>query len=231
MLQQLARNVDRLLGTYTMPGFKALRGVYDGTASRNPSRQDMRRMLVLGVFMATAGIGGCAMGIENSSERSGEHGSEGDSEHAARNAGQDNVRIGEAEGEESGGFLTLDETYDTVRKGARLIIGYHAADHTFVGTVENTTSAILLQVRVEVHLSNGVELGPTTPVDLLPGQTTAVSLKAATEPFDGWTPHAEVGAGEHGTAGSEDKNNREHDIEVQDDGATRGEDETASRSP
>ncbi|MXY98067.1 MAG: hypothetical protein F4Z29_10045 [Gemmatimonadetes bacterium] len=56
-------------------------------------------------------------------------------------------------------------------------------------------------VRVEVHLSNGTELGPTTPVDLAPGESVDVSLAATEEPFTGWTPHAEVGEGEHGSGG------------------------------
>ncbi len=229
MLQQLARNVDRLLGTCTPPGFNALRGVDDGTAGRNPSRRDMRMMLVLVVFAATAGIGGCATGIESSSEHGVEHGSEGDGAHAARDAAQDNVQSGASGREESDGFLTLDETYDTVRKGARLIIGYQAGNNAFVGTVENVTDAILSQVRVEVHLSNGVELGPTTPVDLRPGQTTAVRLRATTETFDGWTPHAEVGADEHGTEDSEEQSHSAQDAEGPGDSAPRVGAETAFR--
>ena len=49
-----------------------------------------------------------------------------------------------------------------VRNGARLILSYDAASNSFKGTVENTTSNVLTRVRVEVHLSNGAELGPTT---------------------------------------------------------------------
>ena len=59
--------------------------------------------------------------------------------------------------EESGTELTLDETYDKIRNGARLIISYDEQSNTFEGTVENTTDEILKQVRVEVHLSNGKE--------------------------------------------------------------------------
>ena len=162
----------------------------------------MRSMmiLVLVAFMVTAGIGGCAMGIESRGEHGAERGTASRNEHGAEDDTQDNVQAGEPGGEEAGALLTLDETYDTVRKGTRLIMSYHAPDNTFVGTVENTTGEALSQVRVEVHLSNGVELGPTTPVDLLPGQVIEVSLRATTEAFDGWTPHAEVGgaAGEHG---------------------------------
>jgi hypothetical protein len=109
--------------------------------------------------------------------------------------------------EESGEALTLDQTYDMVRNGARLIMGYDAQRNSFVGTVENTTNSTLRRVRVEVHLSNGVELGPTTPVDLAPGEKVDVALPATDQAIDGWTPHAEVGpgagggAGEHGPGG------------------------------
>ena len=64
-------------------------------------------------------------------------------------------------GEESSTELTLNETYDNVRNGARLILAYDAQSNSFKGTVENTTDETLQQVRVEVHLSNGTELGPT----------------------------------------------------------------------
>ena len=64
--------------------------------------------------------------------------------------------------EESGSQFAKDDVYDKTRSGARLILSYDADADAFVGTVENTTSDVLSQVRVEVHLSNGVELGPTT---------------------------------------------------------------------
>ena len=63
----------------------------------------------------------------------------------------------------------------------------------FEGTVKNTTSTILSEVRVEVHLSNGVELGPTSPVDLAPGEQIPIVLIAEGPTFDRWTAHPEVG--------------------------------------
>ena len=122
--------------------------------------------------------------------------------------------------EESANQLTLAETYDHTRNGARLIMAYDAATNTFKGTVENTTNAVLQQVRVEIHLSNSQgpdptdpELGPTTPVDLAPGQKIPVELIAVAEPFDMWVAHPEVGpmssggggegGGEHGGTGGE----------------------------
>ena len=76
-------------------------------------------------------------------------------------------------------------------------MNYDAASNSFIGTVENTTNNVLNQVRIEIHLSNGTELGPTTPIDLAPGEVVDVKLPATAAPFTGWTPHAEVGGGEH----------------------------------
>ena len=80
------------------------------------------------------------------------------------------------------------------RAGARLILNYDAASQSFVGTVANTTSGVLSNVRIEVHLSNGTELGPTTPIDLVPGDVIPVTLPAPGEIFDTWTAHPEVGS-------------------------------------
>ena len=115
-------------------------------------------------------------------------------------------------GEESGTLLTLDQTYDKVRGGARLILRYDRVAQAFSGTVDNTTDATLQQVRVEVHLSNGVELGPTTPEDLAPGGQIDVRLDAAGEEFTGWSPHAEVGpqSGAPGGEGSGGEGGGEH---------------------
>ena len=139
---------------------------------------------MLSALMATALIGGCA-----------------------RMAG-----VSPEGGEESGTLLALDQTYDKVRGGARLILRYDRESEAFIGTVENTTGATLQQVRVEVHLSTGVELGPTTPEDLAPGEQIDVRLDAAGERFTGWTPHAEVGpqSGAHGGEGTGGEGGGEH---------------------
>jgi hypothetical protein len=119
--------------------------------------------------------------------------------------------------EESGEMLALDATYDMVRNDARLVLSYDPALSSFVGSVENTAEQTLCRVRVEVHLSNGTELGPTTPIDLEPGEQSDVSLPAAEETFDGWTAHPEVsscdgeGSGEHEGEGEEGSG--EHDEE------------------
>lgn len=125
------------------------------------------------------------------------------------------------EGEESNTQLALNETYDHVRNGARLILTYDPQSNAFKGTVENTTSETLKQVRVEVHLSNGKELGPTKPGDLAPGEKRKIQLIATSTDFDGWTAHPEVGEGEHSSGGEHDKEDSEHGGEHD----TEGEDE------
>ena len=161
------------------------------------SMKDTLRLAVLFGFLAAAAIGGCTgMG----EMREGEHGG------------------GEGGEEESRTTLPLEQTYDAVRNGARLMLSYDAEANAFTGTVQNVTEATLSRVRVEVHLSNGTELGPTTPGDLAPGETRNVRLKATAEPFTGWTAHPEVGGGgesEHGpdgdSSGEQGERRGEHD--------------------
>ena len=97
------------------------------------------------------------------------------------------------EGTEGSGddSLALDETFDAVRSGARLILKYDAPSNSFKGTVENTINGVLDRVRIEVHLSNGTELGPTTPTDMAPGEVVTINLPATQASFTGWTAHAE----------------------------------------
>ena len=147
--------------------------------TNNRSIRSMKSVLLKALligFMGAAVAGGCA-GMHD--ERGGEHG---------------------AESEESGTLLALDQTYDVVRNGTHLVLRYDAEANAFVGMVRNVTDGTLRLVRVEVHLSNGTELGPTTPADLGPGEVRDVKLTATSAKFTGWTAHAEVGPG-HGAGG------------------------------
>ncbi len=131
-------------------------------------------------------------------ESGGEHGGGGEGAEGGGESG------GEGSGSEEGSSanqLAPDETFDMVRRGARLILSYDAGSNSFKGTVENTTSNALTRVRIEVHLSNGTELGPTTPIDLAPGQMATVKLPSTQASFTGWVAHAEVGSGGEGSGG------------------------------
>ncbi|MCY3920460.1 MAG: hypothetical protein OXG38_11755 [Chloroflexi bacterium] len=154
-------------------------------------------MLTAGIVVGCGGNGESNEGPESSGE-----GRESGGEHGA---GGEGGREGGGEGREGGGgeegsaaMLAPDETFDMVRAGARLILSYDAAGNAFTGTVENTTNSVLTRVRIEVHLANGTELGPTTPIDLAPGEVAAVSLPSTPASFSGWVAHAEVGSGEGG---------------------------------
>ena len=153
------------------------------------------------ILALISGIG-CASSTD---EEDGEHGANG--ELTGHLPGHEE---GDSEGEESGQQFAKDETYDQVRNGARLKLVYDAKTNAFVGTVENTTNQTLSKVRVEVHLSNGIELGPTTPTDLAPDQTINVELSAAGQDFNKWSAHPEVGSSEHG-GGEQHDEDGEHD--------------------
>lgn len=141
-------------------------------------------------------------------EGRGEHGGrEGREEHGGRAGG----------GEEGNVRVRKNETWKGVRNGAHLAIAYNPNTQSFQGTVRNTTSDTLPDVRVEVHLSNGAELGPTQRINLAPGQSASVELSAAHQRFTWWTTHPESGVEEeHGEEGGheeggEEKGNRPAD--------------------
>ena len=124
--------------------------------------------------------------------------------------------------EESGTQYALNESYDQVRNGARLTLVYDAQENSFVGTTCNTTDNTLKQVRVEIHLSNGVELGPTTPTDLSSGECTDVTLEATGDNFDARSAHPEVGesgSGEHGNGEGEGEQSEEGEGEYNEGGS------------
>ena len=149
----------------------------------------MRELGRIGVLLVALGVAlilalaACGEGSE-----SGEHSGEAQSgEH------DEGSESGEGDGEESSVQFGLNDTFDQVRAGARLVLSYDSTANAFTGRVENTTENTLRRVRVEVHLSNGIELGPTEPVDLAAGHVAEVTLQASSQPFATWSAHPEVG--------------------------------------
>ena len=118
-------------------------------------------------------------GSEGSRESEGEHSSREEGEHSGE--GEEGHS---EEGEESGTQFSKSETVTEVRRGVELKLRYDEATSTFVGTIKNVSNETARRARVEVHLSNGVELGPTTPIDL---------ASAKDQRFEKWETHAEVG--------------------------------------
>ena len=127
---------------------------------------------------------------------SGDDSRQGSGEHNERQSQQSGhgQQQGQEQGQEQSAVqFSKSDTYDHTRNGARLILSYDREANEFVGTVENTTDDTLSRVRVEVHLSNGTELGPTTPTDLDPGEAMDITLTATEEAFETWSAHPEVG--------------------------------------
>ena len=194
----------------TIPALMGLAGVGIGLSMPERNDADMLYELVREARMDVATLRVQA-GLEGESreqrgehaegrERRGEHGGrgrEGRGEHG-EGGREGRGEHGEA-GEEGGARLGKDQTWDATRNGAHLVLAYDPGTQSFRGTVRNTTSKPLSQVRVEVHLSNGVELGPTKRVDLKPGAAVAVELAAGGQSFTWWTTHPEHGSEEgHG---------------------------------
>ena len=124
---------------------------------------------------------------------------EGGGEGAGEHGGQSLEGAGSDASEGSGAnALALNQIYDVTRNGARLVMRYDEANNRFMGKVVNMTNATLTRARVEIHLSNGLELGPTNPTDIPPGYQMSVIMPATDQPFDNWAPHVEFGMGEGG---------------------------------
>ncbi len=145
----------------------------------------------LAALIAVAFLAVACSGNE-SRQGSGEH-SERQSQQSGHGQQQGREQGREPGQEQSAVQFSKSDTYDHTRNGARLILTFDREANEFVGTVENTTDDTLTRVRVEVHLSNGTELGPTTPTDLDPGEAMDITLTATEEAFETWSAHPEVG--------------------------------------
>lgn len=103
----------------------------------------------------------------------------------------------EGQGGESGESGTRYAPSDTAREtrsGVELVLDYDSTQQVFNGTVRNTTAATVTQVRVEIHLSNGVELGPTPRTSLAAGETKPIELDARGQSFTWFSVHVELGS-------------------------------------
>ena len=124
---------------------------------------------------------------------------------AGPQAGQREIYEGGEGSEEGGAYLPkMTKQNELFANGARLVLQFSPNTQVFVGSVTNTTGKTLSQVRVEVHLDNGTELGPTKRIDVLPGQTIPVELGTFGNEFSYWVSHPETGIEQgHGAGGEE----------------------------
>ncbi len=95
---------------------------------------------------------------------------------------------------ESGTRYDMGDTAHESRQGIDLVMSHYGPGGRFEGTVMNTTSRPISNIRVEIHLSNGTELGPAPNVTLNAGEMQGVVLDAAGENFAWWSVHVEIGS-------------------------------------
>ncbi len=156
-------------------------------------------MLIISLVIGTSAC-------HSSGESGNEHGNreksesrESGGEHESSEKGHDEA----GEDEEDGTQIGINETYEGVRRGVQMTLAYNAEKDAFTGMVTNITTEVIPQVRVEVHLSNKVELGPTPRADLAPGESREINLSAEGNSFESWSTHAESGK-EEGHANEEE---------------------------
>lgn len=94
-------------------------------------------------------------------------------------------------------MLGITETFDAVKNGLRLLLAYNPESEQFEGNLINTTDEIIENARVEVQLSNGMEIGPTESLNLEAGQRVPIHLDAIGQIFEQWNTHTEIGIDEH----------------------------------
>jgi uncharacterized membrane protein len=167
-------------------------------------------MLLLAMFMVSCK--GNAQHKENEhSEKKGHeirknHDSRERGEHDGKTTMMRNAHERDYEGgknEEDGTQLQKNETYNVTKKGIQLVLKFDENSNAFKGYMQNKSNKVIERARVEIHLSNGKELGPTKPINLKPNQKQELTIKATQKAFSTWITHAEVGNNEHSHEGNE----------------------------
>jgi hypothetical protein len=154
-----------------------------------------RCLTIFVLIVALAVAAGCSASVPSEGAAPGEGTHDEDGGHGGGGEHSEGSEYDEGGAEEeSNQPLAPNERYDSVRNGVRLTLAYDPMTASFRGTVQNATAQNLCGVRVEVHLSNGTELGSTSPTDLSPGQRIDVELPADGETFDWWSAHPETSA-------------------------------------
>ena len=133
------------------------------------------------------GEGGAEGGGEGS--EGGHEGGEGEGEGSGEEGGE-----GGEDGDESSPDTPLTERLSGTFQNQNFDFAFDAATGAFRGTVENPTSSTICRSRTEIHLGVGaqvIELGPTIPVDLAPGDIIKIVMSAEGYALDTYSLHPE----------------------------------------
>lgn len=108
-----------------------------------------------------------------------------------------------------GALYSSAESATEIMNGLKLTLTYNQASGNFIGTMENINTNVVPQAMVEVYVTNdnssSTTFGPTTPIDMQPGEIINVVVPAdQSVAFTGYKIHpAPVKASDEGGEGSE----------------------------
>ena len=169
---------------FALPGLARFgRAGFEFPASGKSFAQWTVRVEATGCSSAPAGSG---EGDEDS------EGSEGGRDEGSEGGGESSE--GGGEGDESSPPIPLTESFSGVFGNQQFAFAFDASTGAFRGTVENPTSHAVCESRTEIHLGVGpevIELGPTMPVDLSPGEVIKIVMSADGYALDTYSLHPE----------------------------------------
>lgn len=128
--------------------------------------------------------------------------------------------------------LGINDTYDGVTKGVRVILSYAHNTSMFVGSVENITSELIEATSLQVLLSNGSSLGPTVLYELEPGNKRKIEFNDEGQMFNWWIAHTTLGdRGQKDSYDIDSKSGQIYKTEVGDHNERTSEDINRDRKP
>ena len=157
-------------------------------------KETTRRLLpIVTALVLSLGLAACAAESQPDADGAGEStlAQQTAERGEERDGGEQEEADGE-EGEESGVYIARTASWSETRNDAWLQLSFNSASNSFVGRVSNTGNEPLCDVRVEVHLSTGIELGPTGRTGGPYGGSINVTLPSGGEEFTTWTAHPEM---------------------------------------
>lgn len=117
-------------------------------------------------------------GSEGGGEGVGEHGGSG-GEGGGESGEGSHAEGGGGSGEERSPITPIGQSIAGTRQGQTYDFSFDAMTDLFEGTVENTSMSVVCASRAEIHVGTDagvVELGPTIPQDLAPGDMLNVVM-------------------------------------------------------
>ena len=158
-------------------------------------KETTRRLFpIVTALVVSLGLAACAAESQPDADGAGESTLAQQTDERSSSESRTEVASAERreEGVESGVYIARTASWSETRNDAWLQLSFNSASNSFVGRVSNTGNEPLCDFRVEVHLSTGIELGPTERTGVPYGGSINVTLPSGGEEFTTWTAHPEM---------------------------------------